>query len=136
MAKNFFLRFVPLKNLLICSYEKDPYKKRDDNFLALLEWLYCNEVLNLKDEVAIELLKVSDKYSLPQLKVEAGKYLVKNITVENALERAKLASEENVKELEAAVVKFVSNKIAEGNKKVDVSQFPKPIADKILQNAK
>ncbi len=96
-------------------------------FLALLEWLYCNEILDLKDEIAVELFKATIKYSLPKLKIEAEKCLMKNLTVENILNRAKLATEYNGGELETAVVKFLAKEIDEVNKREELNHFPNSI---------
>jgi len=102
-------------------------------FTVLLEWLYCNEVLNLKDEVAAELFKVADKYGVSKLKDAAERCLVKNLTVEKLLERAKLACEENSKELENAVVGFAVREIEAVNKRYDLRDFPRSILFKICK---
>ena len=82
-----------------------------DVFLGLLEWLHCNEILDLQDNIALELFKQADKYTVPKLKAEAEKCLVKILTLENILERAKLAIEYNARDLEEEVVKFVAREL-------------------------
>ena len=99
--------------------------------IVLLEWLYCNEILDLKDDIAAELLKVSKKYSLPKLKIEAEKCLLKNLTVENILERAKLAVEFKARDLETAAVNFIFKNLDEVKKKEEVKSFPSSIIDRV-----
>ncbi len=96
-----------------------------------MEWLYCNEILDIKDEVAIELLKVTNKYLLPKLKTEAETYLVKNLNAENILERAQLAVEFNARDLETAVVRFIVKEMNEGKKKEELKNFPDSIQDRV-----
>ena len=86
-------------------------------FLVLLEWLYCDNVLEMKEELAVELFRVADKYLVSKLKEEAERYLMKNLAIGNVLERAKLAIEFSSKSLEDAVVKFAVKEIEVVNKR-------------------
>ena len=99
--------------------------------IALLEWLYCNEIVNLKNGIAMELLKVTNKYSLPKLKIEAEKCLVNSLTVENILDRAKLAVEHNARDLETAVVKYIAKNFVEVRKREELKGFPDSINDRV-----
>ena len=101
-----------------------------------MEWLYCNEVRSLKDQAAAELFKVADRYGVPKLKDEAEKCLVKHLTLENVMERAKMAVESNSKELENAVVRFAVKEIDEISKREDLRSFSKGILLKICKGGK
>ncbi len=104
--------------------------------IALLEWLYCNAILDLKDDVAVELLKVTNKYSVAKLKAEAEKCLMKNLTAENLLERAKLAVELSARELETAVVRFITKEMVELKKKEELKNFPDSIQERVCNMQK
>jgi len=99
--------------------------------IALLEWLYCNETVDLKDNIAVELLGVTDKYSLPKLKMEMEKCLMRNLTVENILGRAVLAVEFTAQDLETAVVKFIVKNMDEVMKRQELKRFPSSITERV-----
>ena len=104
--------------------------------LVLLEWLYCNSVLEMKDEATLELFKAADKYLVPKLKEEAEKSLVKNLTLDNLIEYAKLAIEHKAKDLENAVVKLAAKEIDALNEREQLNLFPSSIIYKIFKSGK
>ena len=87
----------------------------------------------MKDEVAAELFKASEKYSLPKLKIEAERVLLKNLTVDNILERAKMAVECHGSYLETAVVKFIVKEIDAVHKKFELNLFPSSILYRVCK---
>ena len=101
--------------------------------VALLEWLYCNEIVDMKESVDVELIKVTHKYSLPKLKIKAEKCLMKSLKVENILERAKVAVEFNARDLETAVVQLMAKEIDEVNKREELNHFPSPILYRVCK---
>ncbi len=100
---------------------------------ALLEWLYCNEIPEMNDEVAAELIRASEKHSLPKLKIEAERILLRNLTVDNILERAKMAVECHGNYLETAVVKFIIKEIDAVHKKFELNLLPSSILYKVCK---
>jgi len=104
--------------------------------LGLLEWLYCGNLSEMKDTEAVELLRAGDKYAVRKLKEEAEKCLVKNLAIENILERAKLAVESSAKDLGDAIVKFAVKEIDEVNKREELNEFPSEILERIIKAKK
>jgi hypothetical protein len=68
-------------------------------YRKLIEYLYCEEI-DIRDEIAVELLKLAHEYSLPALVNRCGKCLVKTIKNENFLELANLADSYQAEELQ------------------------------------
>jgi len=89
--------------------------------------------VDLKEEVAVELLKSTKKNSLPKLKIEAEKCLAKNLTVEKILDRAKLAVEENAEDLETAVVKLMVKEMDEVNRIHELNHFSNSILYRVCK---
>jgi len=87
----------------------------------------------MKEEVATELFRASVKYSLAKLKVEAERVLLKSLTIENILERAKMVAECGGNYLEAAVVKFIVKEIDEVHKKFELNSLPPSILYKVCK---
>jgi len=87
----------------------------------------------MKEEVAAELFRASEKYSLPKLKVEAERVLLKSLTIENIFDRAKLVGECGGNYLEAAVVRFIVKEIDEVHKKFELNLFPSSILYKVCK---
>jgi len=85
----------------------------------------------MKDDVAEEVLRVTNKYSLPKLKTEAENCLMKNLTIENILTRAKLAAENNARDLETAVVKFIVKNLDDVRKRQEFDGLPSSIVERV-----
>ena len=85
----------------------------------------------MKDDVAEELLKVTNKYSLPKLKTEAENWLMKNLTIENISIRARLAVENNARDLETAVVKFIVKNLDDVKKRQEFDGLPSSILERV-----
>ncbi len=90
----------------------------------------------MKDAVALELFKAAEKYLVPKLKEEAEKRLVRNLTLENLIESAKLAVELQAKDLESVVVKLATKEIETLRGKEEFEQLPSSIIEKILKPGK
>ncbi len=56
---------------------------------------------------------------------------MKNLTVENILERAKLAIENNARDLETAVVKFIIKNLEEVKKRQEMKSFPSSVIERV-----
>jgi len=98
-----------------------------------LEWVYCEEIVDLEEDIAVELVKATDKYLLAELKIEAEECLAVNLTIENIVERAKLAVENSALVLQTAVVNFVAKYIEELNKREELNQLPNSIIYKVCK---
>ncbi len=85
----------------------------------------------MKDEIAMELLKMTDKYSLPKLRIEAEECVIKNLTIENILTRARLAVENNARDLETAVVKFIVKNLDDVKKRQEFDGLPSSILERV-----
>ncbi len=93
--------------------------------------------MEVKDEAAaVELLRMGEKYTIGKLKEGIEKCLVKKLTIENILERVKLAVELNSKNLEDAAVSFAVKEIDELEKREELNQFPSRILLRINQAKK
>ena len=90
----------------------------------------------MKDDAALELFKTAEKYLVPKLKEEAEKSLVKNLTLENLIEHAKLAIEFKAKDLENAVVKLAVKEIHALHEREQLNLFPNSIIYKIFISEK
>ncbi len=90
----------------------------------------------MKDDVALELFKTAEKYLVPKLKEEAEKSLVKNLTLENLIEHAKLAIEFKAKDLENAVVRLAAKEIDTLNEREQINLLPSSVIYKMFKSGK
>jgi len=74
-------------------------------FKALIEFIYCDEV-KLSEDLALDLLGVSDKYALYDLKHICEEVLAKKISLENFVSRAKISDLFEALILRQAIVEF------------------------------
>jgi len=63
----------------------------NDNLLALIEFIYCNEV-TLNEDLAYDLLDLSNKYSFKELRKGCELFLSKRIRQDNYAKLAKIAN--------------------------------------------
>jgi len=105
-------------------------------FNILLEWIYCDQVKKMDDQIAQELFAVADKFSLPELKKLAEKCLIDHLTVENVVERAELADIFEASNLEKATVRFIVTHIDAIFEKSDVRKLPDSILLKVIKGGK
>jgi len=76
----------------------------------LLEFIYLDEVTH-DPENTTDLLELADKYSLFQLEVECGEYLLSKITPKNAIKIAQLAERSGLKQLQQKAIKVLEKNI-------------------------
>jgi len=88
-----------------------------------LEFLYCDEV-SLTEEVAVALLQIADKYSVPQLKSICSTFLITCLTVKNVVDISVLASTTESIDLEKATVKFIKQNLKEVFEHNDIKKLP------------
>lgn len=73
----------------------------------MLEYIYCSTV-EVKEDIALDLFEAADKYSLPGLKKLSESHLLKNITVENAINMVNFAEKYEANSLRNAALKYIS----------------------------
>jgi len=105
-------------------------------FNIMLEWIYCDQVKKMEDQIAQELFAVADKFSLPDLKKLAEKCLIEHLAVENVVERAELADIFEASNLEKAAVKFIVTNIDAVFEKSDIRKLPDSILLKVIKGGK
>ena len=99
--------------------------------LALLEYIYCDEVHLGKEEVAFELFQISDKYRIPALRDACAKYLKNCLSPENVVDIAIMANRNEAKQLEEAAIKYMVQNIAIVFEKSDPTKLPKSVLYKL-----
>ena len=72
----------------------------------MLEYIYC-EVIKFDEDLAIELLKLSDKYSIPNLKLKCEDTLSFLLTAKNFSNLAKVAEEYKTDVLRESLLDFI-----------------------------
>jgi len=90
----------------------------------------------MKNKGAFELFQAADKYLVPKLKEEAEKSLVKNLTLDNVIEAAKLAVEFIAKDLESAVMKVTTRELDALDGRGELHLLPSSIIEKISKSGK
>ena len=102
----------------------------------MLEWIYCDSVQNLKEDVALELYKAADKFVVPGLKTVCEDFLIKHLKVENVIERAILANMVDSVKLVDATIDFIIANIDEIFEKDDIRRLPNQILRAICKDKK
>ena len=78
--------------------------------IALLEYLYTDHV-SLDDNLAMELLVVSDKYIIPRLKNLTEQFISQRLSVKNIIDIINIADQHNALYLKECSINFmISNK--------------------------
>ncbi len=78
------------------------------NILALLQYIYCNEV-ELDVKLALELIPVVDEYLMKGLKNICEKYLEKQLEKDNVVDILIVADRHEIDELKKACFKEILN---------------------------
>jgi speckle-type POZ protein len=81
-----------------------------DVFEVFLRYLYSGQVEHL-DEMVSDLLAAADKYDVQPLKERCIHHMVKNISVDNAVNMLILADRYNVEPIKLQAQKFITNNI-------------------------
>jgi len=101
----------------------------------MLEFIYCNEVM-LSEKLALDLLVLSDKYSLPELKVDCETFLSKHLSTENILQVAKTAEIAIATDLEKNVADYVIQHLDKLEETIDLQKLPPSIFIKAIRQQK
>lgn len=75
-------------------------------FIALLEFIYCNQV-GLDEDLALDLLEVSDKYSFTELSRVCEVFLGQQLNSQNYVKLAHAAEKLQANDLRKSVIAFV-----------------------------
>ena len=102
----------------------------------MLEWIYCDSVQNLEEEVALELFQVADKFLVGELKDVCEEYLVKHLRVDNVIDRAILGNLVDSSKLIKAATNLIMKHIDELFEKDDIRRLPNPILKSICKGGK
>jgi len=105
-------------------------------FNTVLEWIYCDYVNRMDENIAQELFAVADKFSLFDLKKLAEKCMMDHLTVGNVVERAELAEIFEASTLERATIKFMISNIDAVFAKSDIRRLSDNILLKVCKGAK
>jgi len=92
----------------------------------LLEYVYCDR-FHLNEKVALELLKVADKYIVPLLKAECEEYLISCLTPKNVVDVSILANELNAVALEKGTISFMRNNLNSVFEQNEPKNLPKSV---------
>ena len=76
----------------------------------MLEFIYLDQVTH-DPEITVDLLELADKYSLFQLVVDCGEYLLNKVTLENVIRITQLAERIGLKELQQKTVEVMKENI-------------------------
>jgi len=93
-----------------------------DTFKAFLRYLYCSEV-ELTEELALDLLFLSDKWLCKELETECEDFLINTLMFENIISRAELAEKFGIKRLSDSVVEFIIENKIEMEKSRDLEKI-------------
>ena len=93
--------------------------------------MYCNEV-ELYESLAKDLLEISDKYSLSDLKTICEEYLVPRIKLENFVEMSRAAEMFDAQVLKDAVVEFATKNIKSLEQRGDYNEISKSMLWNII----
>ena len=97
----------------------------------MIEFIYCNEV-RLSEDLAFDLLDLSDKYAFSDLRKGCEWFLKERIRVDNCVELAKIADLLQLEGLEKAVMEFISSHWEAVSKRNEVTELPsKPFYQKL-----
>jgi len=80
--------------------------------LALLKYIYCNEV-DLTDELALDLLVLCKKWLFKELEGECEDFLAETLKIENIVERAQLADQLEAGKLVNHIIEFIIPNMSE-----------------------
>lgn len=92
-------------------------------YLGFLEYLYCGEVKELTESVAVELLKVADKYAVSGLRDLSEQFLVDKLGVDNVVDLTNLADVCGANRLFEAGLSFMAENFEEVFKKHDIKRL-------------
>ena len=97
----------------------------------LIEYLYCDEI-ELNKDIAVGLLKLSEEYSLPILKTNCAKYLVRILDHEDFMELASLASTYQVNELRKPVLNYLISFKSSLLQNINIKDLPRDLLEEYL----
>lgn len=89
----------------------------------MIEFIYCDEV-KLSEELALDLLSLSDKYSLYDLKHICEEVLAKNLSLENFVSRAKVSELFEASFLRQAIVEYGIKYMKDLQERKDLHDLP------------
>src|SRR5688500_5067264 len=87
-------------------------------FIGFFEFIYCNEV-GLSEDIAFDLLQLSDKYCLSELTSLCDDYISEILTVNNVVYYATNAEKLKLTRLKNTTLKFIWKNLSEIEQRED-----------------
>jgi hypothetical protein len=101
----------------------------------LLCFIYCYE-FELNEELAIELLPVSEKYLMPKLTKMLEEFLTEVLNVDNFVKIANLTERRQSEQLKDSVLRFMANNLDKLEKRDDIYDVPKSMFVGLMKKVK
>lgn len=98
----------------------------------MLEYLYCNSVSDINQQLATDLLVLSHNYHVLGLKGVCENFLVECLNTDNLVSMANLCEEVDSEVMRNAVVKYMKKTAKEMNEREDLFEIPKNILYRCL----
>ena len=89
----------------------------------MLKFIYLNEIF-FKEDIAIDLLELADKYSISELKKQCAEGLLNKITVHNAGRIIQVAKRAEMEELEQATINYLKTNFVKFIKNLSPDENP------------
>lgn len=105
-------------------------------FNGFLEYLYCGNIQNLTEDVATELLKFADKYSVSGLREYCEQFLINKLKIVNVISLTNLAEFCSAEKLEKAGILFIAENFEEIFKEHDIKQLSSSILFEVFRFVK
>lgn len=105
-----------------------------DSCKNLLQFLYSGEVLLNNGESSLELLQLAHKYQFDDLVSSISKFLITNVTTENALELYNCCTAYEMEELENACYACLEKHFEEVHTGLDYAQCTKSLIYRLLRS--
>ena len=92
----------------------------------MLEYIYCDFV-DLTRDLALDLVLLSDQYSLPGLKEVCEGFLCQCLSIDNFVIIAQISDEAKSSTLTDAIIGFIRENVSSINERDDLFDLPKSI---------
>ena len=116
----------------ICSLFPYPLQVNHDVFLAVLEYLYTDE-LEIPFESAVELLVAADLFGIPRLQAMCEKVIIESIHIENAAMIFQAADMVNALNLRSKSMKYILKHFEAISKSVAFEEMARSNVDLIVE---
>jgi len=98
----------------------------------MLRYLYFTDIA-LIDEIAEDLFKLAHEYQLEELKDDCEKYLIKEISIENAIPNILFAERYEASQLRKACIAFIAKNMDQVSQPQNIQELDHQIMIEICQ---